>query len=253
MNIWMLPGFSCTDLVAVLINYKEGEAERRLINCSAYLPYDSEDPPPSMEFEELVRYCEEENLYILIGCDSNSHHMVWGSTNCSVTGVASLEFLNSWNLGILNQGNDPTYCSARRLEVIDITLGSFGFLESFKSWKVSSEPSPSDHRLILFTLEGSLPVRLIRNPRGTNWDSFREGLTGILERSPEMNIKDEAGLGLACLSVQQALISAYEKNCPPTPATTGKHSMKWTYELKCLRREVGRFFNKYQADKTPQS
>jgi len=33
------------DLVAVLLNYNEGEAERRLVVCSAYLPNDSEDPP----------------------------------------------------------------------------------------------------------------------------------------------------------------------------------------------------------------
>jgi hypothetical protein len=42
---WMLPEFSCRDLVAVLIKYKEGSAERHLVVCSAYLPYDSEDPP----------------------------------------------------------------------------------------------------------------------------------------------------------------------------------------------------------------
>jgi len=158
------------------------------------------------------------------------------------------EFLNSWNLEILNQDNDPSYCSARRLEVINITLGSSGLIESFKSWEVSSEPSPSDHRHILFTLEGSLPVRLIKNP-----SSFREGLKGLLERGPEMNIKDEAGLVLAILHVQQALISAYEKNCPLTPVMREKHSLKCTYELKCLGSEVGRLFNKYQADKTPQS
>jgi len=54
-------------------------------------------------------------------------------------------------------------------------------------------------------------VHLIRNPRGSNWDSFQERLKGILERGPEMNMKDEAGLGLAILSVQQALILAYKK------------------------------------------
>jgi len=47
MNIWVLPGFSCRDLVAVLVKYNEDGAERWLIVCSAYLPYDSEDPPPS--------------------------------------------------------------------------------------------------------------------------------------------------------------------------------------------------------------
>jgi hypothetical protein len=44
--------------------------------------------PPSREFEELIHYCEEENFHLVIGCDSNSHHMVWCSTICNDTGVA---------------------------------------------------------------------------------------------------------------------------------------------------------------------
>jgi hypothetical protein len=88
-----------------------------------------------------VRYCEEEKLYLAIRYDSNSRHTVWGSTNCNDRGVVLLEFLNSSNLVILNRGNDPTYVSAQRLEVIDITLVFFRFLESLRSWQVSFEPS----------------------------------------------------------------------------------------------------------------
>ena len=33
-------------LVANLIKYNVDGAERQLVICSAYLPYDSEDPPP---------------------------------------------------------------------------------------------------------------------------------------------------------------------------------------------------------------
>ena len=72
----MLPGFSCRDLVAVHINYTEEGVERHLVVCSANLPYDSKDPPRSKEFEDLVRYCEKENLYLVVGCDSNAHHSV---------------------------------------------------------------------------------------------------------------------------------------------------------------------------------
>ena len=46
-NEWVLPDFSCRDLVAILMKYIEDGAERRLVVCSAYLSYDSEDPPPS--------------------------------------------------------------------------------------------------------------------------------------------------------------------------------------------------------------
>jgi hypothetical protein len=190
-----------------------------------------------------VRYCENENLYLVVGCDSNAHHSVRGSTNCKSRGEALVEFLNFSNLEILNQGNEPTFCSGGRLEVIDITLGSFGFLESIIGWKVSSEPSVSYHRHILFTLQGSIPVRLIRNPGGTNWGSFRGDLKDRLERGPEMNMKNEAGLGLAIHWVQQALFSAYEDNCPLRPVKTDRQSLKWTFELQFLRRGVRRLFN----------
>jgi len=66
------------------------------------MPYDSENPPPSKEFEDLVRYCENETLY-LVGCDSNEHHSVWGSTNRNSRGETLMEFLNITNLEIQNR------------------------------------------------------------------------------------------------------------------------------------------------------
>jgi hypothetical protein len=88
----MLPGFPSRDLVAVLIKYNENGAERRLVVRSAYLPYNSENPPPPIELEELVRYCENENLYLVVGCDSNAHQSVWGITNCNSRGEALVNF-----------------------------------------------------------------------------------------------------------------------------------------------------------------
>jgi hypothetical protein len=43
---WLLSGFSGRDLVAVLVKYLENGWERRVVMCSAYLPYDAEEPPP---------------------------------------------------------------------------------------------------------------------------------------------------------------------------------------------------------------
>jgi hypothetical protein len=96
-----------------------------------HLPYNSKDPLLTREFEELVCYSEEKSLYLVIGCDSSSHHILWSCTNCKDRGEALLEFPNSMKFEILNQGNDPTFCSARRPEMTDISLGSFGLLESF--------------------------------------------------------------------------------------------------------------------------
>ena len=46
-----------------------------------------------------------------------------------------------------------------------------------------------------------------------------------------MNMKDETGLGLAIICVQQDLISAYEDNCPLKPVKTGSHCLKWASEM----------------------
>jgi len=59
-----------------------------------------------------------------------------------------------------------------RLEVLNIILGSFGFLGSFKSCDVFSLNPPCQFKAYSITLEGSVLVCLIRYPRGTNWDSF---------------------------------------------------------------------------------
>jgi hypothetical protein len=85
MNIRVLPGFSCRDLAAVLVKYEDA-TERRLVVCSAYMPYDSKDPPLSRELEELVRHCENENIYLLVRCDSNVHYTARGSTNSNGKG-----------------------------------------------------------------------------------------------------------------------------------------------------------------------
>jgi hypothetical protein len=68
-----------------------------------------------------------------------------------------------------------------------------------------------------------------------------------------MDLRNEAGLGFAIHVVQQALISAYEDNCPLRPVKTGRQSLKWTVELESLRREVRRLFNKCRSDGSPRS
>ena len=127
MNACGLPGFSCRELVANLIKHIADGAERRLVVCYAYLPYGSEDPPPPMELEEFVRYCKNDNICLIVGCDSNAHYTVWGSTNCNGRGESLYAFLITTNLDILNQGKDPTFCNVSRYELTDITWDPMDF------------------------------------------------------------------------------------------------------------------------------
>jgi hypothetical protein len=83
----------------------------------------------------------------------------------------------------------------------------------------------SDHRNILFNLEGFVPERLVRNSGGIKWDFFREDPKGRLKQGLEMNMIDEVRSGLAILFVQLALILAYEGNYSVTPVKTSNYPL----------------------------
>jgi hypothetical protein len=164
-----------------------------------------------------------------------------------------VEFPNTTTLEILNRENEHTFCSGGRLEVTDITQEALRLIESIIGWEVSSEPSLSDYRYILFILLGSILVHLIRNPRNTNWGSFKEDLRDQLDRGPAMDMKSEAGLGLVIHWLKHALILACENNCPLKPEKMGRQSLKWTTELESLRKGVRRLFNKCHSGKDTHS
>jgi hypothetical protein len=71
----------------------------------------------------IIDYCQNRKKQLIIGCDANAHHVLWGSTGTNLWGVSLVEFLASSNLNILNHGNEPTFVVCNRKEVIDLTLG----------------------------------------------------------------------------------------------------------------------------------
>lgn len=117
---------------------------------SAYLPYDSEAPPP---LERIVELCEREKIPLLIGTDSNSHHVIWSSSNTNLRGEQLVQFMMSKELVVVNSGR-----------------------------RVSDEETFSDHKLIKFRLRGIFPNREpYRNSRKTNWNLYRAWLKSKLD------------------------------------------------------------------------
>jgi hypothetical protein len=64
----------------VRITYIYGRGCEVLTVASAYLPYDSDEPPSTKEFRDITDYCHSRKKQLIIGCDSNAHHILWGST-----------------------------------------------------------------------------------------------------------------------------------------------------------------------------
>jgi splicing factor 45 len=85
------------DLTTVRVTYYRG---------GSIPPYDSDEPPPSKGLREVVDCCSGNKLQLIVGCDANAHHIIWGSTDVNPQGECLMEYLVSTNHNILNKGND---------------------------------------------------------------------------------------------------------------------------------------------------
>ena len=110
------------DTATAIVRYRDGSgSERKLVVASAYFPGDSTEGPPPQRVRDLIRECEQKKLDLVLGCDANSHHLVWGSTDCNARGNQLLEYLAGTNLEILNRRGKPTFRTKSREKVLDLT------------------------------------------------------------------------------------------------------------------------------------
>jgi hypothetical protein len=115
--------FCSRDTTTVRITYAYGRGYEELTVASAYLPYDSDEPPPTKEVRDITDYCYSRKKQLIIGCDANAHHTLRERTGTNPRGESLMELLVSSNLNILNHGNEPTFVTCNRKEV-DLTLGT---------------------------------------------------------------------------------------------------------------------------------
>ncbi|KAJ8950921.1 hypothetical protein NQ318_008359 [Aromia moschata] len=152
-------------------------------------------------------------LPLPVGCDSNSHHTMWGDKEVKPRGRMLLEFLTLSGMQIANRG-------------------------SVVSWRVSLEVSLSDHRHIFFGLDES--TQLIengyRNPRATQWDLYLEDLKGRLIGIPS-RYESEADVEVVLNRLNSAIVESFEANCPLKQRTSSSKTPWWNSHVESHRRK----------------
>ncbi|KAM8708428.1 hypothetical protein ACLKA7_015406 [Drosophila subpalustris] len=137
---------SSSDLTVGLCERRNGP---NLYLVSAYLPYEEKDPP-SDNVKALIQHTQKEGIDVILGCDANAHHTLWGSTDTNDRRESLLEFALLTNLVVCNRGNHPTFRNKNRAEVIDVTLATNSDSLCIDNWHVSKECSFSDHSRLVF-------------------------------------------------------------------------------------------------------
>lgn len=248
-----LPHLCSPDLTVVRI----GDGAGAFMVASAYLPYDSPDQPPSKEVENLVKYCEERNIGVIIGCDANAHNTVWGSTNNNDRGEQLLEFVERYNLLVANRGAQPTFVDARRAEVIDVTLICRKILNRVENWRVVDRLTMSDHRAIQFEVKYGIRCqrnsRKIRIPKNTDPMKYEAKLRETLTRKAIKVPGNTTEVESHVKHLSSAMVKAFEVACPFSIIDDGDPTPWWCMELESMKKKARKAFNQHMRRRTPET
>ena len=195
----------------------------RICVASVYLPYDVANMPPTTEFVKVTNYSLSVGMNLVVGCDSNAHHSLWGSSDINKRGMSLLEFLTAQQLEVVNVGTEPTFVNSIRSEAIDITIVSSSYRDRVTNWGVSEEISFSDHRYIVFETENVEPPSVLcRNPKKTNWTQYEAGVAEtVLSNTKPYSVDN---IETVVCDVTECLISNYHRSCPNVRSPAQKQS-----------------------------
>jgi hypothetical protein len=75
--------------VRIIYTYCGGCVE--LIVASAYLPCDSDEPPPNQGVKDVIDYCHSRKQQLIMRRDANAHDTLCGSTGTNPRGERFME------------------------------------------------------------------------------------------------------------------------------------------------------------------
>ncbi|XP_037942706.1 uncharacterized protein LOC119675572 [Teleopsis dalmanni] len=208
---------------------------------------------PSSNLKQLTIDARRLGADIILGCDANAHHEIWGSSNTNERGELLFDFIFSNNLFICNDGNRPTFVTKNRQEVLDITVTTAKIHGSIRKWKVSTRHSFSDHMILEFSIhlkKSSTPsLETFRNVRNTNWTKYKSSINELLTNTtlyPPENIND---LDEQVGDLTSILNEAFNLACPSTRPSRKCNPPWWNRNLGQLRKECRRFFNRAKLNR----
>lgn len=159
----------------------------KIIFVSLYSSGNERNEILEMILNEVSTLKRSTSKEVVIGGDFNAKSPSWGSNILNHRGRIVMEWIESENLIISNQGNTPTFKKRNMESVIDITLVTEGLSQSIENWNVLDDfENGADHQYIRFDIElteNRLQHRDRHDDRGWNLKSFDVEQLKILMRN----------------------------------------------------------------------
>ena len=185
-------------------------------------------------------------LPLILGCDANAHHIIWRSSDINCRGETLLQFLS------------PRYWASWRgaeirpyiilLNGIDLTLHSKGISSWIGHWRISTEPTLSDHRHIVYTWrKRGTSTRAIKNLRRTDRDTLEDDPRNF---RPDFTTTERLEYWVEKL--RRITDVLFQRSCPITKSRDTGRTPWWTEELQDLHWKVKRAFNRTRNTRRPE-
>ena len=212
--------------------------------CALYWDINKDIPPKP--FMDLLNYATDKNIPVIIMSDSNAHSFMWYSKDENERGHTLEDLILLNELTVLNDSNVPTFDTFRGQSCIDVTLVSNKIAQHFQKWKVCSRDLGSDHKLITFQLNTTVPCPpLRRNLRKCDWTTF---VCNVDEELTDLTIPKFWNVTTIDNQVQKlysAINTALDAACPKTMSVNHHRLPWWNDDIAVTRKARNRAQNKY--------
>lgn len=240
LNLIYVNEFSSKDMTVCLF---ETESIKRFY-ISMYLDIHME--PVSSNMITFADFLAESNGNAIFGIDSNAHSSFWNSEDTNSRGQKLEEFILTYNMYVLNEGESATFRTSRFATIIDITL-ALGAKDDIHSWNVSEKYFFSDHQMIEFKVEGKLPKP--KKVSQINWNLFSK----LAEKQrPNYCTWSTNTIDAEAEKIEFLLKEALNKSTFLKPLK--KKSLKWfTADLQKEKKVVLQLVHKYRTNPTAEN
>jgi ribonuclease HI len=207
-----------------------------------------DEPLPEMMLKALCE-AKREGVKLMIQADTNSHSILWGSTETNRRGEAWEELLMTENVQVENSCDSlPTFENERgHKSHIDVTL-TYGDVE-VRDWHVAEE-TISDHREIrhetLITDDEAMVAHERKyDYRKGNWEKYGQKVEKLIRNMPRW--MEKAGIDARARFLQEVLTEALNNTCPLKKKSRKRKVPWWNAELSQKRRSCNTNYRKWRA------
>ncbi|XP_063681907.1 uncharacterized protein LOC134816842 [Bolinopsis microptera] len=207
-------------------------------------PNKPEIEPNTLErLTKLVEFTKKKDLPLVMGADSNGHHILWNSFRKNNNrGILIAQMMEKLDLTVANKGKNPTFLNSRgHKSIIDITLTNKKGGDLISNWKTSTETSLSDHKIISFNINlGNTWESYSRNHKDMDAEAFSKAVNRKMITKPfraMIGKFKKSNINTCMTYINKTLTEALDEVCPVVKVNH-KSKTPWTHNLNILKKSA---------------